>query len=165
MTDSPFLSWLQSGGDLPREEMAQLLGIDMAKLPPVRVSDRDVAKDPKHRAVMRAQAAPDSALEGELGVWHNPVMGGYSTEVSETMVDPRLNGGAPTNVPLMVQGQDQEAIQRILAGQSGGKEAEIALLRALQRVQQGQKLPAYLSVHEAVQNAGSRSGNKQGPWK
>jgi len=100
--------------------------------------------------------AQQSALSGELGVIQNP-RGGVSTEKSITVTDPRVNQGRATNLPLLVQGQTPEAIQRILADEGTQEDINIAITRALQRVSEGQELPSFDSINLAVEAAIARS--------
>jgi len=100
-----------------------------------------------------------SALEGELGRFDNPD-GSFSTERSITVTDPRLNDGKPTNIPTLVKGQSKENIERILSGDMDEDIEETAILRAIERVKQGQKLPSYSTIEEAVKAAMQRSENK-----
>lgn len=73
--------------------------------------------------------------------------GSRSSERSITIEVAEINGGAPTNIPTIFDGQqvsEEEAIQRII--QSGGVDPET-----------GRPLPAFSSNEEAVQAAGQRS--------
>lgn len=98
----------------------------------------------------------EDALSGELGAIPNP-FGGISTEKSITITDPRINQGRPTNIPQLVTGQSPESIQRILADQATREDQEIAITRAIQRMSEGQALPSFGSIDEAVSVARSRS--------
>ena len=103
---------------------------------------------------------PKSALSGELGLFAAPE-GRTSSEISITVIDPRLNRGRPTNIPTLVQGQeDPQAIV-----DSGGRtissmQQEIAIRRAVERVKRGQELPSFKSLEEAVAAAIARSESK-----
>jgi len=102
------------------------------------------------------QPQNESALSGELGVIQNP-LGGVSTEKSITVTDPRVNQGRATNLPLLVNGQSPESIQRILADEGTQEDIDIAINRALQRVSEGQELPSFESIDLAVEAAKARS--------
>jgi hypothetical protein len=106
-----------------------------------------------------AQLNPTSALTGELGVFRNP-HGGESTEMSATVTHPSLNNGRPTNIPLLVKGQSDEAIARILKGQPTSEDEAVAIYRAAVRRAQGQDLPFYPSIAEAEVAAQQRSSGK-----
>lgn len=97
-----------------------------------------------------------SALLGELGVIPNP-NGGFSSELSITVTDSRLNGGLPTNIPQLIKTQPADAIQRILNGQASRDDINRAIERAVQRVSEGQVLPKFSTIEEAVKAAGARS--------
>lgn len=103
----------------------------------------------------QAPVSPTDALSGELGILPRPG-GGRSTEISITVTDPRLNGGRPTNLPLLVQGQT--GVDRLLRGEQWTPEQEeIAVRRAIERVNGGAALPAYNSIAEAEAAARQRS--------
>ncbi len=106
------------------------------------------------------QYGQNSALEGELGAIKNP-RGGYSTEYSATVMDPRLNQGQATNIPTMVQGQ--RGVQDMIAGGPIGEDQiRTAIMRAIERQQQGQRLPSYDSMMNAETMADWRSRMKGG---
>ena len=100
-----------------------------------------------------------SALTGELGDIPNP-LGGVSTEKSITITDPRINQGRPTNIPTLIQGQPQDAIQRILTDQAIQEDNETAILRAIKRTEGGSYLPYYDSIDNAVAAAKVRTDTK-----
>ncbi len=103
-------------------------------------------------------SAPTSALTGELGRLKRPG-GGFSTELSITVTDKRLNQGRPTNIPSLVTGQIN--ISDLLAGTPiTQQQNEIAIQRATTRVSQGANLPFFDSIDEAVTAAKSRSESK-----
>ena len=112
-------------------------------------------------AAIRAAAgrpAATSAQGGELGTLTRPD-GGESTELSVTVTDERLNGGKPTNIPLLVRGQTD--VDALLSGREATEaQLEHAIKRAEQRVRGGGDLPGYETVEEAVQAARQRSNRK-----
>jgi hypothetical protein len=77
--------------------------------------------------------------------------GSYSTEMSITVTDPRLNGGRPTNIPSLWKGREvpqEQAITNALATRK--------------------PYAAFNSIDEAVQAAKARSaagGAAAGPWQ
>ena len=95
---------------------------------------------------------------GELTGYTNPLApqgrpvvpnpdGSFSTEISITVTDPRINGGKPTNIPSMFGGAkvpQEEAIRRIT--EAGGVDPET-----------GRALQGFNSIDEAVAAAKSRS--------
>lgn len=96
----------------------------------------------------------DDPITGELGIKSRPD-GGGSSEISITVTDPRLNGGRPTNIPLLVQGQT--GVNDLLAGKQWTPEQEdIAVRRAMQR-SYGRAVPSYGTIPEAVDAARARS--------
>jgi len=98
---------------------------------------------------------PEDARRGELGVLQRPD-GGVSTELSITVRDPRLNAGKPTNIPLLVQGQ--EGVDSLLAGEKPtGQQQELAVRRAEARMKRGAILPAYDTIKQAVAAAEART--------
>lgn len=112
-------------------------------------------------AQMLATASP-SALTGELGTLHRPD-GGYSSELSITVTDPRINSGQPTNIPTLVLGQID--VDALLSGEPvTGEQQERAIRRAVERVKTGAALPYYDSIDSAVQAAQSRSDAKSPNW-
>ena len=99
------------------------------------------------------------ALTGELGTLRRPD-GGVSTEISITVTDSRLNAGKPTNIPTLVKGQKN--VKDLLAGKKVTPEQqEIAIKRAAERVVEGQELPAYETIKQAVKAARARSKDKK----
>ena len=101
----------------------------------------------------------NSALEGELGLLPN-AYGGLSSEISITVEDMRLNRGKPTNIPTLVRGQ--EDVESLLQGAPvSDNQKEIAIQRALMRMLEGQNLPSFASIDEAVSAAIQRSRAKQ----
>ena len=101
---------------------------------------------------------PPSALGGELGVLDRPD-GSRSTEISVTIEDDRLNGGKPTNIPLLVRGQKR--VEDLLAGKKPTREqVRHAISRAANRVAGGAALPSYGTIEEATQAASARSDIK-----
>lgn len=99
-----------------------------------------------------------SALEGELGRLRRPD-GGISTELSVTITDPRVNSGSPSNIPLLIK--DQRGVDRLLLGEKPtGKQVEIAIKRAQERISSGQTLPFFTSISEAENAAKKRSSDK-----
>lgn len=102
---------------------------------------------------------PEDARRGELGVLDRPG-GGVSTELSVTVRDPRLNGGRPTNIPLLVQGQ--EDVPDLLADKEPtASQREIAIRRAEMRMRRGASLPSYETIGEAVKAAKARTEDEK----
>jgi hypothetical protein len=103
-----------------------------------------------------AGSRPDGdARKGELGVLKRPG-GGISTELSITIQVQELNQGRPTNIPLLVKGQVD--VNGLLSGnRPTDQQMNIAIGRALERVAQGQELPSFDSIEEAVASAQQRS--------
>lgn len=66
--------------------------------------------------------------------------GSYSTELSITVTDPRLNGGRPTNIPSLWGGREVDE--------------DTAVKKALDS---GKQYPAFANVQEAVEAARARS--------
>jgi len=90
-------------------------------------------------------------IAGELGALQRPD-GGVSDTISITVTDPRINGGRPTNVPLLAQGQ--EDVQGLLEGKRPTeKQDTLAILRAVQRQMLGERVPSYPSIDEAINAA------------
>lgn len=81
---------------------------------------------------------------GTLGANGRPMLqnsdGSVSTEESITVTDPQLNGGKPTNIPSIWNGQRLREGQAVAAA-----------------MQSGQRFPAFGSIDEAVQAAQARS--------
>lgn len=98
------------------------------------------------------QVGGNSALTGELGGHNNP-HGGYSTEYSSTVPDPRNDGWM--NIPMFVRGQVD--LERLMRGGMTPEQEKIAIRRALERYQQGQELPSYDSRVDAGTMAAWRS--------
>lgn len=126
---------------------------------PTPWGDDRLTGDPSARALYDAQQSPLDALTGELGIYDNP-RGGISTELSRTVTDERLNGGRPTNIPMLVRGQGPEAVARILNGEGSREDENLAIRRAQERVAQGLALPGYDDIESAVQAARERSAGK-----
>lgn len=104
---------------------------------------------------------PKSALEGELGRWAAP-QGFISTEISITIEDERLNNGRPTNIPTLVQGQINPGAIVLSGGEDlTPQQQEQAILRAIERVGEGQTLPSFETMDEAVKAAIARSNSKR----
>jgi len=98
------------------------------------------------------------ARSGELGRFDNSD-GSNSTEISITVTDPRLNGGRPTNIPTLVQGQvDLDALRN--SRNVTDQQQEIAISRAIERVKIGERLPSFNTIEEAVSAAQDRSAYK-----
>lgn len=77
--------------------------------------------------------------------------GSFSSELSATVTDPRLNAGQPTNIPTMFSGRQESedaAIQRII--DAGGVDPET-----------GRQLSGFDSTPEAVDAARARSASFQ----
>ena len=77
---------------------------------------------------------------------HNPD-GSISTELTETVTDPRLNQGYPTNIPRLYNGRLvslTNALLRVLRAK--GKDSET-----------GRQLPTFMTIPEAVSAAKQRS--------
>ena len=108
--------------------------------------------------LLASQVNSESALEGELGGIPNPY-GGYSTEISETVSDPRLNQGRYTNIPTLVEGMPNVE-SRLQMNQLTPKQYDVAVNRAIERQSQGQSLPSYDNRVGAGFMAGARSGIK-----
>jgi hypothetical protein len=73
--------------------------------------------------------------------------GSYSTEVTVTVIDPRINGGKPTNIPSMYNGKivsEDEAADIIAKNE--GRDPET-----------GREMQGYASIAEAVKAAKARS--------
>lgn len=83
-------------------------------------------------------------------------------EFSITIEDPRVNGGRPTNIPLLMEGMTPETRQRILGGSVTREDYERAVGEALQRMKAGKPWPAFQSVEEAVAAAKVRSAAPTG---
>jgi len=108
------------------------------------------------------QPLAPSALTGELGTLRRPD-GGFSTELSITITDPRINNGQPTNIPTLIRGQVD--VDALLAGSPVTRQQqEITIRRAVERVEAGAALPYYDTIAEAVQAAQSRSDAKSPNW-
>ena len=104
---------------------------------------------------------PKSALEGELGRWVAP-NGFISTEISITIEDKRLNSGRPTNIPTLVEGQiNPGAIVFSTGADITPEQVEQATLRAIERVKEGQTLPSFDTMEQAVEAAIDRSNSKK----
>ena len=116
-------------------------------------------REQKLTRLRKEQKNSKSALTGELGVFESPV-GDVSTEKSVTVTDERLNGGKPTNIPMLVKGQDDAAVERILRGTFTDEDIETAVKRANERVKKGQSLPSFSTIEEAVSAAKNRSNRK-----
>lgn len=101
------------------------------------------------------QQNPTTALEGELGIFQNPDGSRSSERSSTSEVDGRF-----INFPLLVQGQNEEAIQRILSGKETKQDVQMALDRALERERGGLALPRFDSLEIAVAAASARSAGK-----
>jgi hypothetical protein len=98
-----------------------------------------------------------SALTGELGDITPYEGAGYtSTEISVTLQDPRLKGGQWVNIPLLVKGQKR--LRRLTMGIGPDEEqVQIAIQRAIERVNEGADLPSYMYDMEALKAAQERS--------
>lgn len=100
----------------------------------------------------------DDARFGELGMLKRPD-GDVSTEISITVTDPRINGGAPTNIPTLVKGQ--VAVNSLLSGKAPThQQYDMAVKRAAERLKAGATLPSFGSIDEAVKAAEERSATK-----
>jgi len=96
----------------------------------------------------------DSGITGELGILENE-MGGESTELSTTL---EWNG-LFANIPLLVQGQVD--VEDLLAGEEATEEQiKIAKDRAQEREKEGEVIPTYDTIEEAVAVAQRRSDLK-----
>lgn len=131
------------------------------KTPPAfrLLAEDEIAKDKRLNALRQAQLSPLDALSGELGIF-SMENGGIATERSQTVTHPLLYGGAPTNIPMLVQGQSEDAIARILAGTPTREDEERAVHRALARIKAGLPLPKFNTIDEAVAAAKARSKGK-----
>ena len=72
---------------------------------------------------------------GEYGLLENPY-GGYSTEISATVNDPRINNGMPTVLPSLVRGVNANERMKAFTDSYQGmshQDYEAMILRALQR--------------------------------
>ena len=118
-------------------------------------TDEEINQNPKFQKIIKAQKSKKSALDGELGIFINPD-GSFSTERSATV---ELDGKW-VNIPLLVEGQDNDAIRRILSGEPSDEDYGRAIQRAKKRRNAGQDLPSYSSAEEAVAAAKSRSAGK-----
>lgn len=93
------------------------------------------------------------ARTGELG------QVGNSSEISITVIDPRLNNGKPTNIPTLVKGQiDVEELA--ITFEWTREQEQIAIERAAERVAAGATLPSFETIELAVKAAGERSKTK-----
>lgn len=122
---------------------------------PRALTEEEIAQDPRFQKIIKNQQSKKSALEGELGIFANPD-GSFSTERSSTI---QLDGKW-VNVPLLVEGQDEDAIRRILSGEPSDEDYKRAIERAKKRRDAGQALPTYSTVEEAVSAAKDRSAGK-----
>lgn len=114
-----------------------------------------VSQIPEHAP---PQPGEDDARRGELGTLHNPD-GSVSTEISITVTDPSLNGGRPTNIPLLVRGQ--QGVEDLQAGADPTDEQQgIAIRRAVERVKNGSSLPSFDTIEQAAAAAAERSDSK-----
>ena len=71
-------------------------------------------------------------LAGEFGKIPNPYVNGYSTEISTTVNDPRINNGQWTNLPTLVQGLP-DPNHRMMMNQLTPEQYEAVIQRAMQR--------------------------------
>ena len=107
-------------------------------------------------------APRDDVRRGELGTLYDP-QGRMNTELSITVDDPRLLGGRPTNIPLLVMGQKNlQALQGM--NRPTDEQYDISVQRAVERVKAGGYLPSYESVDAAVKAAESRPVSKKQPY-
>jgi len=68
---------------------------------------------------------------------------------------PDLYGGKPTNIPLLVQGQ--EDVDSLLQGKPPTqRQYEIAVRRAIERVKAGKAMPMFQTREEAAQGEAKR---------
>jgi len=98
---------------------------------------------------------------GELGGLLRPD-GGMSTELQITVEDKRLNNGRPTNIPSLVEGQQN--IRALLIGAfPDDEQQEIAIQRAVERTKGkfGIEFPNYDTIEEAVEASIRNSQRKQ----
>jgi len=73
--------------------------------------------------------------------------GSYSTERSRTVTHKKLNQGLPTNIPTMFKGRqvsEANAIQKAIRSKGVDRET-------------GRRLPAFVTIKEAVSSAKQRS--------
>lgn len=119
------------------------------------LTEDEIMRNPRFKKAVDDQRASKSALTGELGVFLNPD-GSHSTERSTTVqID-----GKWVNIPMLVKGQDENAIRRILAGTPNKKDYETAVRRAKERMKLGQELPTYATLKDAESAARARSDSK-----
>ena len=120
-----------------------------------RLSNAELINRPQLFQLFMAQQQPITALEGELGIFANPD-GSFSTERSSTAeIDGRF-----VNFPLLVQGQNGAAVQRILSGNPTEADINTALNRALERERAGLLLPRFETEKAAIEAAKIRSRQK-----
>jgi hypothetical protein len=99
-----------------------------------------------------------SGVTGELGRIPAPE-GRFSTEISITVEDHRLNGGKPTNIPTLIKGQVD--VDRLVLGEPvTDRQMEIAIQRAIERQKTGHRIPSYTSMEDAIDAAIARSRGK-----
>ncbi len=104
------------------------------------------------QAQIGATRRPTALLDGELGIKDN------TSEKSITVTDRKLNGGAPTNIPSLVNGLSPEQEAYVRGGGMNGEIQRIAIDRAIQRQKEtGQRYKSYGSIKEAVAAAKRRS--------
>ena len=127
---------------------------------PERPSIADILDEQSLLDILVDQGSPTDALSGELGVFLSP-RGGVSSEVSATVTHPSLNGGRPTNIPLLVRGQSSESIDRILNFRPTREDEAVAIKRAVERQNDGFELPSFLGIPQAEKAADARSKGKR----
>lgn len=87
--------------------------------------------------------------------------GRTATVLNQTVTDERINGGKPTNIPLIVPGIPQAEIKAIADGKRPSKEAyERSVAHAQSRIAGGETIQSYNTIDEAVGAAKSESGER-----
>ena len=127
-----------------------------------QVNSGEIVGNPSFSQIIQRQKHSRSASEGELGIWRSPDGRNESTERSITVEF----DGRYFNVPTLVKGQDDSAVQQILRGDYTDEIRDVAVKRARERVRAGFSLPVFRSEEEAVSAAKARSGTRlsQRPW-
>jgi len=148
---------LASGATMPPQMRLALMGMIKKADARLKENEQVIENASEMRRRLEGVGGAD-ARTGELGVLDNPD-GTVSTEKSITVEVAELNGGKPTNIPLLVDGQvNVEAIQR--GDPPTREQVDIAVRRAISRVRDGASLPSFDSVGSAEIAAQQRSDEK-----